>query len=46
MNRSHPKLLLLLLVVVFALGSAALVGAAGTDGWTWDGSPSGPVVGP
>jgi len=39
----HPKLLLLLLVVL-ALGLAALVGVEGTDGWTWDDSPSAPSV--
>jgi hypothetical protein len=44
MNYSHPKLLLLL-VVVLALGFAALVGGAGTDGWTWDDSPSAPSTG-
>jgi hypothetical protein len=43
MNRLHPKLLLLL-VVVLALGFAALVGAEGTNGWTWDASPSAPSI--
>ncbi len=44
MNRLHPKLLILL-IVVLALGFAALAGGEGTDGWTWDDSPAAPSTG-
>jgi hypothetical protein len=41
MDRSHSKLLVLL-IVVLALAAASLAGfeGLGPDGWTWDGVPS------